>query len=170
MTDMPVSAAIGLGGNLGDAPAILLQGLERLAHTPDITLVRHSRLYRTAPIGPPGQPDYANAAALVETRLAPEDLLDLLQGIEQELGRVRDVRWGARTLDLDLLLYGSQVINTSRLSVPHREMHTRAFVLVPLAEIAADRHIPGQGMVGSLAAALAQDGIAPWPDSRWPTA
>lgn len=162
------SVAIGLGGNLGDAPATLLRALAALRATPGIRVLACSPLYRSHAIGPAGQPDYANAVALLATTLSPHDLLDTLQAIEQGEGRMRELRWGARTLDLDLLLYGDRVIRDERLTVPHAEMTRRKFVLQPLADIAADWRLPGGDSVLELNRRLSSDGLQPWPDPRWP--
>ncbi len=125
--------AIGLGGNLGDAVATLCAALPEL-HA-QVPLHAVSALYQSAPVGPPDQPWYANAVVLGRWSGAPEALLDVLQAIEHRFGRVRTTRWGARTLDLDLLWFGSEVIETPRLRVPHPEMAHRAFVLTPLADV-----------------------------------
>jgi 2-amino-4-hydroxy-6-hydroxymethyldihydropteridine diphosphokinase len=144
-------AYIGLGSNLEHPTDQVRKALLRLAELPWSRLLCYSSLYRTRPLGPADQPDYINGAALLETGLTPERLLDALQGLEREQGRVRGPeRWGPRTLDLDLLLYDDQLIETPRLSVPHRGLHQRAFVLYPLAEIAPDLEIPGRGLVGRL--------------------
>ncbi|WP_373541010.1 2-amino-4-hydroxy-6-hydroxymethyldihydropteridine diphosphokinase [Chamaesiphon sp.] len=129
--------AIGLGSNLGDSHSILTGAIERLEMHPQIQLLAVSSWYITAPLGPP-QPDYLNGCATVETSLTPLDLLNVLQSIEMEFGRVRGEIWGARTLDLDLLLYSDRIIDLPALQVPHPHMCDRAFVLVPLAEIAPD--------------------------------
>lgn len=163
----PVPAAIGLGGNLGDAPATLLRALTALSATPGIALQACSPLYRSQAIGPSGQPDYANAVALLETTLSAHELLDALQAIEQAEGRIRELRWGARTLDLDLLLYGSREIHDERLTVPHAELTRRNFVLQPLADIAADWLLPNGDSVLALSQRLSSDGLQPWPDPRW---
>ncbi len=128
-------AAIALGSNLGNSCAIVETALKILAATPGIILERQSHLYRTAPVGPP-QPDYINACAVVSTTLESHTLLTTLLTIEQQFGRVRLERWGPRLLDLDLLLYDDQILDTPSLQLPHPRMHERAFVLVPLAEIA----------------------------------
>lgn len=130
-----IPAAIALGSNLGDPPQILTAALTALAHSPQIALLRHSSLYQTAPVGPP-QPDYLNACALVTTPLEPGDLLVTLLALEQRFGRVRRERWGPRLLDLDLLFYGDRILATPTLELPHPRLQDRAFVLVPLAEIA----------------------------------
>jgi 2-amino-4-hydroxy-6-hydroxymethyldihydropteridine diphosphokinase len=139
---VPERAFIALGGNLGDRAATLRSALAALDRTPGVRVVRHSSLHETAPAGgPPGQGPYLNAAAELSVDRSPEELLDVLLAIESAHGRVRAERWGPRTLDLDLLLYGERVITTERLTVPHPRMSERRFVLVPLAEIAADvRH------------------------------
>ncbi|WP_417227427.1 2-amino-4-hydroxy-6-hydroxymethyldihydropteridine diphosphokinase [Amphritea sp.] len=135
---------IGLGSNLEHPVtqvATALLELERLDHCRALV---HSSLYRSDPVGPPGQPDYINAVASVETTLSPIELLDALQAIEQQHQRVRIQHWGPRTLDLDLLLYGDQQISSERLTVPHPFIQARNFVLYPLAEIAPEVHIPNQ--------------------------
>ncbi|WP_199320548.1 2-amino-4-hydroxy-6-hydroxymethyldihydropteridine diphosphokinase [Leptolyngbya sp. FACHB-261] len=129
--------ALALGGNLGDSAAILKQALRALELTPGLSLLRVSDVYETVPVGPP-QPDYLNCCALLDTTLEPLPLLQTLLAIEQQAGRVRLERNGPRTLDLDLLLYGSLVLETPELTVPHPRMHQRGFVLVPLADIAPD--------------------------------
>lgn len=133
---------IGLGSNLDDPRAQVSTALKELAQLPESSLVTHSSLYRSDPVGPPGQPDYINAVAALDTQLSPETLLDALQAIEQAHQRVRKIHWGPRTLDLDLLLYGNETIATPRLSVPHPFMTQRNFVLWPLAEIAPELILP----------------------------
>ena len=130
-----VTAYVGVGANLGDARSAVAAGLHALAALPDTHLVARSSLYRTAPVDA-GGPDYVNAVAELRTRLAAPQLLDALQVLEQRAGRERPWRNAPRTLDLDLLLYGSARIDSPALSVPHPRMHERAFVLVPLREIA----------------------------------
>ncbi|OKH12342.1 2-amino-4-hydroxy-6-hydroxymethyldihydropteridine diphosphokinase [[Limnothrix rosea] IAM M-220] len=133
----PVNVAIALGSNLGDSLQTLEAAITEIEQTPEITLIAKSAWYRTKPIGPP-QPDYINGCITCETELEPEALLAKLHQIEYQFGRERKEHWGARTLDLDLILYGDRRINTPTLTVPHARMQERAFVLVPLAEIAAD--------------------------------
>ena len=133
---------IGLGSNLDDPAAQLRSALDRIAEIPHTALSGCSAFYTSAPIGPEGQPDYVNAVACVDTDLAPEALLDALQAVENLHGRERTLRWGARTLDLDILLYGDQVLDTERLSVPHPRMAERNFVLEPLAELAPGLCLP----------------------------
>lgn len=131
----PVTAFVGLGANLGVPQRALADALAALARLPDTRLVRSSRVYRSAPVDA-GGPDFFNAVAQLETRLTAPDLLTQLQAIEDAAGRERPYRNAPRTLDLDLLLYGSARIESPSLTVPHPRMTERAFVLVPLADIA----------------------------------
>jgi len=146
-------AYIGLGSNLQNPFEQLEKALIALSELPQTELVCVSSFYRSVPVGPPDQPDYLNAVAALDTGLSPLELLDALQAIEQAQGRVRGERWGARTLDLDILLFGRQIINSTRLFVPHPCMSQRAFVLYPLAEIAPNSALPnGQSLTDWLAA------------------
>lgn len=134
---------IALGSNLADPLHQVQSALNALAELPQTQLIATSSLYRTPPLGPQDQPDYLNAVVALDTDLPAERLLDHTQKIELEHGRVRkDERWGPRTLDLDILLFGNDVINTERLTVPHYDMKNRSFMLYPLAEIAPDVHFP----------------------------
>jgi 2-amino-4-hydroxy-6-hydroxymethyldihydropteridine diphosphokinase len=130
-------SAIALGSNLGDSLSILAAAMETLAQTPGIKVLTTSNWYRTKAVGPP-QPDYLNGCAILQVEMIPELLLEILLSIENKYGRIRRDRWGARTLDLDLLLYNDLVLDTPKLQIPHPRMSDRAFVLVPLAEIAPD--------------------------------
>lgn len=141
---------IGLGSNLAKPQQQLQDALRELDALPETSLLRSSGFYRSAPIGPGDQPDYVNAVAELETRLAPLQLLDGLQTIEAGHGRERTIRWGARTLDLDILLFGQQCIDLPRLQVPHPRMAERNFVLLPLAELEPDLVIPGEGSLHAL--------------------
>ena len=157
-----VRACIGLGGNLGDVANTLEHALLALDGLPRTHLLRRSKLYRPPAWGVTAQPDFINAAAVLSTSLSADDLLAGLLRIEREAGRDRGTqceRWGPRALDLDLLLYGDAVIARPGLSVPHPHLHQRAFVLVPLSEIAADAAVPGQGRVDALLAAVDAQGI-----------
>ncbi|MFH1043806.1 MAG: 2-amino-4-hydroxy-6-hydroxymethyldihydropteridine diphosphokinase [Pseudomonadota bacterium] len=138
-------AFIGLGSNLDDPKSKVRQGLAALAELPRTQFAAASSLYRSAPLGPAGQPDFVNAIARLSTGLAPQALLAALLAIERRFGRVRSFRNAPRTLDLDLLLYDAQCIDEPGLAVPHPRMHRRAFVLAPLVEIAPDCVIPGIG-------------------------
>ncbi len=144
-----VLACVGLGANLGDAQATLRAAINVLAVLPQTRLLAASRLYRTPAWGNEVQPDFINAAVALETDLPAPVLLEQLLATEQQFGRVRQEgqQWGPRTLDLDLLLYGEQVIDLPQLQVPHPYLHQRAFALLPLAEVAADACIPGHGTV-----------------------
>ena len=153
-------AYIGIGANLGDARANVLDALARLQRQPGCTLMASSSLYRTAPIDSSGD-DYINAVARIATTLDAEALLQALQGIEQAHGRERPYRNAPRTLDLDLLLYGDAEIHSATLTVPHPRMTERAFVLVPLLELAPAIHIPGKGAAAQYAAGVADQGIEP---------
>lgn len=153
-------AYIGLGSNLDNPLQQLLSAIDEISATEDIERVALSPLYSSHPVGPQDQPDYINAVMRIKTRLSPLALLQKLQFIENRHGRERKERWGARTLDLDILLYGEQLIALPDLSVPHPEMHKRAFVLYPLADIApADLPVPGQGVLIDLLATCAPDGL-----------
>ncbi len=158
---LPVQACIGLGGNVGDAAATVRAAIDALDRLPDTRLLRGSRLFRTPAWGREDQPDFINAAALVATTLSPRALLDALLALERALGRDRAgaLHWGPRTIDLDLLLYGDAVIDAPGLHVPHPHLHARAFVLVPLMEVAPDAPIPGHGTVRAVHAAVVADGI-----------
>ena len=147
-------AFVALGGNLGDTHAILRQALEDLAALPRTRLLARSRFYRTPPWGLREQPPFLNAAAELETALAPHELLDALLDIERAAGRVREgERWGPRTLDLDLLHMEGVTLRDERLTLPHPRIGERAFVLLPLAELAPELELPGQGRVDALLAA-----------------
>jgi 2-amino-4-hydroxy-6-hydroxymethyldihydropteridine diphosphokinase len=151
---------IGLGGNL-DAPADRVRRARKaLAGSEGIREVAFSSLYRSRPMGPQDQPDYVNAVMAIETDLEPLALLDRLQAIEVLEGRVRiGERWGPRTLDLDLLVFGNQVIQHPRLTVPHPGLAVREFVLHPLAEILPDLDVPGVGRIRELAEQCPHNGI-----------
>ena len=153
-------AYVGLGSNLGDSADIVRAAMVALAGLPGTRLVRASRLYRTPAWGMTAQPDFINAVAMIHTRLSPPDLLAAMLRIERDAGRERcedgSDRWGPRTLDLDLLLYGDQVIEQPGLRVPHPHLHERGFALLPLVEIAPEAQIPG---IGPARAALAQVAI-----------
>ena len=156
---------IGLGSNLAEPGEQLKQALLSLAQLPhsDLTLV--SAFYGSSPIGGPAdQPNYTNACACIETRLSPETLLDQLQAIEQAHGRVRTVRWGPRTLDLDILLFGEYELTTERLTIPHQRLTERAFVLVPLLEIAPALTLPDGTPLAPFCDAVADQGLWQLPD------
>ena len=147
------TAYLSLGSNLGDRPAHLARAVQLLTAVPEVRLVRASSVYETAPQGKTDQPAFLNIALAVETELEPHTLLAHMLQVEQELKRVRTERWGPRTIDIDLLLYGAHRIQTADLEVPHPRMGERAFVLVPLLEIAPD--LP----YGAVLAALPDQGV-----------
>jgi len=131
-------AYVALGSNLGDRAGYLLLALAELSRLPKTRLLRLSPVYETDPVGPPGQGPYLNAVVELESGLAPEALLHALLAIEARAGRKREVRWGPRTLDLDLLFFGAKVLDLPGLKLPHPELHRRPFVLRPLADLAPD--------------------------------
>lgn len=137
MVQTAARTAIALGSNMGNSPAILAGALEALAQISGITIQAKSSWYRTKAIGPT-QPDYLNGCAILSVQISPQALLAQLLAIEQEFGRVRQEHWGPRTLDLDLLLYDDLILQQPNLQIPHPRMTERAFVLVPLVEIAPD--------------------------------
>ncbi|WP_237055198.1 2-amino-4-hydroxy-6-hydroxymethyldihydropteridine diphosphokinase [Microbulbifer sediminum] len=143
---------IGLGSNLSDPQRQLNAALTAIDSISGTRLLRCSSFYCSAPVGPGEQPDYINAVAEIETVLPPHGLLDQLQAIEAGQGREREIRWGARTLDLDILLFGEKILDTERLHVPHPRMAERNFVLLPLAELAPALVLP----TGESLAALLQ--------------
>lgn len=155
-----VDAYIGLGSNLDDPIHNINSARQAIAESQDVEEIAFSPLYGSRPVGPQDQPDYVNAVMHIKTGLSAQALLKQLQHIENLHGRVRSIRWGARTLDLDVLLYDQQLINQPDLIVPHPEMPNRAFVLYPLADIAGrDLAIPGKGKLAELLAACPADGL-----------
>ena len=158
-------AAVGLGANLGDAAASVRAAIQALEMLPGTRLVAASRLYRSAAWGVTAQPEFVNAVAVVDTSLPPRELLDGLLAIERRFGRTRVVgeRWGPRTLDLDLLLFGDERIDAPGLQVPHPHLHERAFALLPLLEVWPDARIPGVGPAASCARVMAAEGLDPLP-------
>lgn len=154
---------LGLGANLGTPAQQIVDAFDRIAALPDTALLARSSLYRSDPVGPKGQPDYCNAAAIIDTALAPLALLDALHAIEHAAGRQRDgIRWAARLLDLDILHIDGMTLAEPRLTVPHPHLHERNWVLVPLAEIAPALDIPGLGPVSARAAAAGTAGLRLW--------
>ncbi len=149
LSELGTIAYIGMGANLGDRQASVRQALREVTILPTIELVNVSSLYETAPVGVINQPDFLNQAAAVRTTLSPQALLQVLLHIENQMGRTRTVRWGPRVIDLDLLLYGDAQIALPGLTVPHPRLRERAFVLVPLAEIAPELTLPEDGKIVS---------------------
>jgi 2-amino-4-hydroxy-6-hydroxymethyldihydropteridine diphosphokinase len=159
-----VLAYVGLGSNLDNPESRVRAAMETLAALPQSRMQACSSLYRSAPMGPQDQPDYVNAVVGLSTALGPHALLDQLQAVERAQGRVRTRHWGPRTLDLDILLYGEDVLTSERLLIPHPGIAQRNFVLYPLAEISPQLEIPGLGPVQSLLAKCSDAGL-----SRLPT-
>lgn len=158
----PVRAFVAFGGNQGEVRANLLAALDAVGRLPGTSLQRRSAFYRTPAWGHTDQPDFLNGVVELRTRLAATELMQALLEVEAGLGRVRGdgtQRWGPRTVDLDLLVYGGEVRDDPGLTLPHPRLHERAFVLVPLAEIAPELAIPGRGRVGDLLAAVDASGI-----------
>lgn len=153
-----VRAYIGLGANLADREGTIEQAVGLLGAEPGIEVVSVSSLRETEPWGRVAQPAFVNGAVAVETTLEPRALLGVLLDVERRLGRVRDERWGPRTIDLDLLLYGDVVLDEPGLTVPHPRLHERAFALEPLQELDPELAVPGRGSVTDLLAALAGEG------------
>ncbi|NMP27799.1 2-amino-4-hydroxy-6-hydroxymethyldihydropteridine diphosphokinase [Rahnella sp. SAP-1] len=154
---------IALGSNLAKPVDQVNCALEALAHLPRTRLVQTSSFYRSKPLGPQNQPDYLNAVVALDTQLPADELLDCTQAIEQNQGRVRKAeRWGPRTLDLDMLLYGNSVIASDRLIVPHYDMKNREFMLYPLAEIAPDLVFPDGESLQQLLQRVPLNGLTRW--------
>jgi len=153
-----IPAYVAFGANLGEPVETLRAAAVALGRRPGVELVAGSPVYRTRPIGPPGQPDYANAIARVETTHEPEALLDVLHAVEAEFGRVRDVRWGPRTLDLDLIWYDGEERTDERLTLPHPRAHEREFVLRPLVDLDPDLVLRGR-RAGDWLAGLDPQGV-----------
>ena len=141
---------VGLGSNLENPRQQVITALQELQQIAGTSLLSSSSLYRSDPVGPAGQPDYINAVALLETSLQPEALLDQLQSLEQQHQRVRKTHWGPRTLDLDIILFGNQFIQSARLTVPHPFATERNFVLWPLFELSPDLIFPGDRSISDL--------------------
>jgi 2-amino-4-hydroxy-6-hydroxymethyldihydropteridine diphosphokinase len=164
-----IDVFIGLGSNLGDSVAILHKARSAIDQLPGCHVVATSSLYRSAPIGPQDQPDYFNAVLRLHTSMSAAALLGALQYIEQQAGRVRTRHWGERILDLDILLYGNQIINQPELQIPHPRLTERAFVLKPLLEIASQITLPDERPLAACCAAVADQPICLHHDGRWST-
>jgi 2-amino-4-hydroxy-6-hydroxymethyldihydropteridine diphosphokinase len=158
----PVAAYVGIGSNLDDPERQVRRAIETLASIPETRFVRASRLFRTAPWGRADQPAFVNAAAELATALAPRALLDALLAIERAHGRHRDgTRWGPRTLDLDVLLYGDAVVDEPGLAIPHPHLAERAFVLLPLADLDPALQVPGRGRISELLRQVDANDVVP---------
>ena len=137
-----VQAYLGLGSNIGDRKQQLLKAIDLIGNIKGIKVTKQSSIYETAPIGYTDQPNFLNLCLEIETELSPQQLLKHCLDIEQQLHRVREIRWGPRTLDIDILLYSDNIIETDNLSIPHPRMQERASVLIPLNDIASDKKDP----------------------------
>ena len=158
-----ITAYIAVGSNLGEPVAQANEAIEALKSLPRSTFIATSSLYSSTPMGPQDQPDYINAVVKITTELSPLELLDCTQSIEQQHGRVRKKeRWGPRTLDLDIILYGQEVIENERLTIPHYGMKVREFVLYPLAEIASELCLPDGTALKDLLEAVPLNGLKIW--------
>ena len=160
-----IKAYIALGSNLENPGLQLQRAVDEIDSAADVHVTGCSRLYQSVPLAgenvPEDQPDYCNAVVEIETTLKPIELLDAMQAIENNHGRVRSVRWGPRTLDLDILLYGNETIETERLTVPHYQMHVRNFVLCPLFDIAPELTMPDGRAISGLMHETGLDGLQP---------
>ena len=152
--------AFGLGANLGNPEEALQGAVDNLAGHPQLHHLHVSGVYRTSPVGGVSQPDFLNAVAIADTDLTPAQLLTVAQSVEQHFGRTREVRWGPRTLDIDILAVGDHVSSDPAIVVPHPRAHERAFVLVPWADIDPTAILPGLGTVAELVAMLPSSEVA----------
>ena len=159
-----IRAYIGLGSNLENPRRQVELALTEISEIPQTRLLKSSRWYQSKAVGPGQQPDYVNGVALIETGLEPHQLLDQLQAIEEAHERVRKIRWGPRTLDLDLLLFGAECIDTPRLTIPHAYLTQRNFVLYPLADITEDLVLPSGEVRESLLANCSSEELFPIQD------
>lgn len=151
---MSVIAYIALGSNLHNPEKQVCDAAQAIQRLPSTEFITQSSLYKTPPLGPHNQPDYINQVIAIKTALSADELLDALLTLEKTMGRVRDVRWGPRIIDCDIILFGDHVIQSDHLTVPHPEMKNRTFVLRPLAEIAPDLVLPSGETVQQLLDAL----------------
>jgi len=151
-----VTCYLGLGSNIGDRGANLAEALQHLGQVPAVEIVETSSVYETVPVGPRDQPDFLNQVVQADVTCTPRQLLELAQGIEQQMGRVRRRRWGERIIDIDILLYGDETIDQHDLHIPHPQMLARQFVLVPLAEITPHLVLPDGRRAADAAASDAQ--------------
>lgn len=155
-----ISAYIGLGSNLGEPVKQINKAIEQLKKLKNVKFISSSSFYESKPMGSQEQPDYINAVVEINTSLTAETLLAELQNIENNQGRVREEHWGPRTLDLDILLYGDEIINTDNLTIPHAGIKERNFVLYPLSELVMPEfNIPNSGKLDELLIACSMDGL-----------
>ncbi len=164
MSSTPTLAYVGLGSNLSEPRKQVQAAVKAITHINQSNVIKVSSLYLSKPMGPQDQDDYINAVLALETSLSAIELLDALQAIENDAGRVRkENRWGARVLDLDILLYGNETINNQRLTIPHYGMKEREFVLQPLAEIAPELILPDGDSVKVLSQSIANNAMVKLP-------
>ena len=166
MSPPAAQVVLSLGSNLGDRMANLQAAVDSLCAEPGLDDVAVSPVYETNPVGGPAQPDYLNAVLVARTSLLPRAVLARGQAAEAALGRVRAERWGPRTLDVDVIVYGDQVSSDPELTLPHPHAHERAFVLAPWHDVDPDAVLPGRGRVTDLLAAVGTDGIRPCREAR----
>jgi 2-amino-4-hydroxy-6-hydroxymethyldihydropteridine diphosphokinase len=150
---------IGLGSNMRSPRQQIKSAIKSIGKIASTRVLKASSLYKSKPVGPQNQNDYINAVVKVETELMPLELLDCMQNIENQYGRIREERWGPRILDLDILMFGKEIIQDHKLTIPHSEIENRSFVLVPLAEIDSNCLIPGKGMISDLLAVIDQEDL-----------
>ena len=155
----PRRAVLALGSNLGDRRQNLQGAVDGLSAAPGLGFRAVSPVYETRPVGGPSQPDYLNAVIAVETTLPARAILDRAHRVEDALGRVREVRWGPRTLDVDLIVVGDEISDSPELTLPHPRAHERAFVLAPWRDIEPDAEIPGRGRIADLLVGIGLDGV-----------
>jgi 2-amino-4-hydroxy-6-hydroxymethyldihydropteridine diphosphokinase len=160
------TVVLALGSNLGDRLANLQGGVDALGAEPGLEDVAVSPVYETAPVGGPAQPEYLNAVLVAVTSLPPRAVLDRARAAEAARGRVREERWGPRTVDVDVIAYGSEISDDPELTLPHPRAHERAFVLVPWHDVDPGAVIPGRGRIADLLAALPGGGLRLCPDAR----
>jgi 2-amino-4-hydroxy-6-hydroxymethyldihydropteridine diphosphokinase len=160
------TVVLALGSNLGDRLANLQGGVDLLGAEPGLDDVAVSPVYETAPVGGPAQPDYLNAVLVAATSLPPRAILDRARAAEAARGRVREERWGPRTLDVDVIVYDSEISDDPELTLPHPRAHERAFVLAPWRDVDPGAVIPGRGRIADLLAAVPDDGLRLCPDAR----
>lgn len=165
---MTTDTFIGLGSNLKDPAVQLARAVSGLAALPDTVLIAQSAFYASRPVGPQDQPDFVNGAVWLRTSLPAHQLLDQLQAIEQAHGRERLRHWGPRTLDLDILLYGDQILDDERLTIPHRELRTRDFALQPLLDLKADLTLPDGTPIAELRSQCPDNGLRKLPPADYP--
>jgi len=159
MTPPARSVVLALGSNLEDRRDILQGSVDAIAGIPEVQVMAVSPVYETVPVGGPPQPDYLNAVILARTTLPSRSLLDRLHGVEAAFDRVREVRWGPRTLDIDIITVAGEVSADPELTLPHPRAHERAFVLAPWLDVDPNAVLPGHGLVATLLAATDQSGI-----------